>query len=83
MQYQADVIGDRVLRPYCTETTAMGAAYLAGLAVGYWNGMDDVRRNWKTDRVFEPSMTEEERARRLWGWNKAVRYSFDWARDED
>jgi len=83
MQYQADVIGDRVLRPYCTETTAMGAAYLAGLAVGYWNGMDDVRRNWKTDRVFEPSMTEEERARRLRGWNKAVRYSFDWARDED
>ncbi len=83
MQYQADVIGEQVLRPLCTETTAMGAAYLAGLAVGYWNGMEDVRSNWKTDRIFKPSMTPEERARRLRGWNKAVRYSFDWARDED
>jgi glycerol kinase len=83
MQYQADVIQEKVLRPRCIETTAMGAAYLAGLAVGYWNGLDDIRSNWKTDRVFEPSMTKEECSRRLKGWEKAVRYSFDWAKEED
>ncbi len=81
MQYQADVIGQQVLRPACIETTAMGAAYLAGLAVGFWESQDEVRANWRTDRIFEPSMEEEERARRLKGWSKAVRYSFDWARE--
>ena len=82
MQYQADVIQEKVLRPSCIETTAMGAAYLAGLAVGYWESTSDIRSNWKTDRVFEPVMTKEECERRLKGWNKAVRYSFDWAKDE-
>ncbi len=81
MQYQADVIGQQVLRPQCIETTAMGAAYLAGLAVGFWKDTDEIRQNWKTDRVFEPQMDSDERARRLAGWEKAVRYSFGWARD--
>ncbi len=81
MQYQADVIGQQVLRPQCIETTAMGAAYLAGLAVGFWKDTDEVRQNWKTDRVFEPQMESDERERRLAGWEKAVRYSFGWAKD--
>lgn len=83
MQYQADVIGQQVLRPACIETTAMGAAYLAGLAVGFWKDLQEVKQIWKTDRVFEPSMKEDERKRRLKGWDKAVKYSFAWAREED
>ncbi|MCD8347546.1 MAG: glycerol kinase GlpK [Lachnospiraceae bacterium] len=82
MQYQADVIGQNVYRPNCIETTAMGAAYLAGLAVGYWNGTDDIHANWKTEHIFTPRMSSEEAARRLKGWDKAVRYSFGWAKDE-
>ena len=81
MQYQADVIGKEVYRPFSTETTAAGAAYLAGLAVGYWKDMEEIRENWKADQIFYPQMEEEERSRRLKGWNKAVRYSFNWARE--
>lgn len=83
MQYQADVIGQQVLRPACIESTAMGAAYLAGLAVGFWKDTREVKEIWKTDRIFHPEMDERERARRLKGWDKAVRYSFDWAKDEE
>ena len=83
MQYQSDVIQERVLRPSCIETTAMGAAYLAGLAVGYWENLEDVKNNWHTDRIFTPMMEKEECERRIKGWNKAVRYSFDWAKDEE
>ncbi len=82
MQYQADVIQQNVLRPGCIETTALGAAYLAGLATGFWEGQEDVRKNWKTDRVFAPRMDAEECARRIAGWKKAVRYSFGWAKEE-
>ncbi|MCD7884380.1 MAG: glycerol kinase GlpK [Lachnospiraceae bacterium] len=82
MQYQADVIGQNVCRPQCIETTAMGAAYLAGLAVGYWEGTEDIHANAKIGRVFTPQMPAEEIARRLKGWDKAVRYSFGWAKEE-
>lgn len=82
MQYQADVIQQNVLRPRCIETTAMGAAYLAGLAVGFWHSMEEVRTIWQTDRVFTPVMEKEDSERRIAGWNKAVRYSFGWAKDE-
>lgn len=82
MQYQADVIQEKVLRPACIETTAMGAAYLAGLAVGYWKDMQEIKTNWKADRAFLPQMESSERDRRVRGWEKAVRYSFDWAKDE-
>ncbi|MCD7955545.1 MAG: glycerol kinase [Lachnospiraceae bacterium] len=82
MQYQADVIGQNVCRPQCIETTAMGAAYLAGLAVGYWEGTEDIHANAKIGRVFSPQMSAEEISRRLKGWDKAVRYSFGWAREE-
>lgn len=82
MQYQADVIQEKVLRPSCIETTAMGAAYLAGLAAGYWKDTQEIKANWKADRAFLPQMEPQERDRRVRGWKKAVRYSFDWAKDE-
>lgn len=82
MQYQADIIQEKVLRPACIETTAMGAAYLAGLAVGYWKDLREIWENWQADREFLPVMPAEECSRRVRGWRKAVRYSFDWAKDE-
>ena len=82
MQTQSDIINAPVNRPVCVETTAMGAAYLAGLAAGYWKNKEDVIRNWAVSRTFTPSITEEERARKIRGWNRAVRYSFGWAKDE-
>ncbi len=81
MQIQADILQTMVHRPKCVETTALGAAYLAGLAVGYWADKEDVVRNWATDRTFIPSISEQERDRRLAGWDRAVRRSFDWARE--
>ena len=81
MQMQADISGAPVNRPMCVETTAMGAAYLAGLAVGYWSSKEDVIKNWAIDRTFEPAISEEERAERCKGWNKAVKCSYGWAKD--
>lgn len=81
MQAQADIIGAPVNRPSCVETTAMGAAYLAGLTVGYWENKEDVIRNWKIDRTFAPMLEEAEREKKLAGWNKAVKYAFGWAKE--
>lgn len=72
MQFQADILNTRVHRPSCVETTALGAAYLAGLAVGYWSGLDDIRKNWSLSRCFEPQIDEAVRMERLKGWKKAV-----------
>jgi len=82
MQMQADINQAPVNRPVCVETTAMGAAYLAGLAVGYWQSKQDVINNWAIDKVFGPSITPTERDAKLRGWHKAVKRSYDWARDE-
>lgn len=82
MQFQADIIGAPVKRPACVETTAAGAAYLAGLAIGYWTGMDEVIKNQAIDRVFHPSITEEDRKQRVKAWNKAVKYSYGWAKED-
>lgn len=82
MQTQADIINAPVHRPKCVETTAMGAAYLAGLAVGYWKNKDEVLENWDVDRTFYPTITPEERNSRLKGWAKAVKYAYDWAKEE-
>ena len=82
MQTQADMIDAPVNRPRCVETTAMGAAYLAGLAVGYWKSLDEIRQNWEIDRTFRPAITEMERVKRLKGWSKAVKCAFDWAKEE-
>lgn len=79
MQFQADIIHAPVLRPRCIETTALGAAYLAGLAVGYWASQEDVMANWAVSRTFEPAMEEADRARLIHGWDKAVGRSLRWA----
>jgi glycerol kinase len=78
LQFQADLLGCPVRRPVVSETTALGAAYLAGLAVGYWDGLDDVRRNWALDREFAPQMPAAERDRLYARWKKAVERSLDW-----
>ncbi len=82
MQTQADIINAPVNRPVCVETTAMGAAYLAGLAVGYWKNKADVIRNWSIDRTFTPSISDADRQKRIGGWKKAVRYAYGWAKEE-
>lgn len=82
MQFQSNVISAPVHRPVCVETTAMGAAYLAGLAVGYWNGKEEVMKNWQIDRVFQPEMEEKDRRACLDGWSRAVKYSYGWAKEE-
>ena len=83
MQTMADISSLPVERPCCVETTALGAAYLAGLAVGYWQSTDEVVRNWSVDRTFLPDISAEERAKRIKGWNKAVRCAYHWALDEE
>ena len=82
MQTQSDVINAPVERPCCVETTAMGAAYLAGLAVGYWANKEEVLKNWAIDRTFKPEITDEKRSKMISGWNKAVKYSYGWAKED-
>lgn len=82
MQFQADILNTNVARPTCIETTALGAAYLAGLAVGFWENQEDICGNWSLERTFKPEMEEEYRQKLLKGWKKAVKCSFDWAKDE-
>lgn len=79
LQFQADLLGVPVRRPVVGETTALGAAYLAGLAVGYWDGLDDVSRNWALDREFAPQRARAEMEERYAGWKKAVERSLAWA----
>ena len=81
MQLQADILQATVLRPVCVETTALGAAYLAGLAAGYWSGTEDIRRNWAVDRTFTPSISPAQRDEKVQGWRRAVQRAFDWARE--
>ena len=79
MQFQSDMINSVVYRPQCIETTALGAAYLAGLAVGYWDNIDDIKINWQLGASFKPQMSDFDRDVRLKGWKKAVRSALDWA----
>ncbi|MCE5234744.1 MAG: glycerol kinase GlpK [Eubacteriales bacterium] len=81
MQAQADVIGAIVERPKCVESTALGAAYLAGLAAGYWKSKEDVLKNRAVDRVFSPAIGTDEREARVSGWLKAVKRAYDWAKE--
>ncbi len=81
MQFQSDIVDSRVDRPKCIETTALGAAYLAGLAVGYWKDKAEIRENWQIGRQFKPAMEQEERERLLKGWKKAVKCAMVWAED--
>ena len=83
MQFQADMINAPVNRPACVESTAIGAAYLAGLAVGFWKSKEEVLKNQQLDRVFAPVMDSAEREKKRKGWNKAVKYAYGWAKDLD
>ncbi len=78
MQFQADMLGVPVIRPKVTETTALGAAYAAGLAVGFWKNYDELRANWGRDKEWQPCMSEENRKKLYSGWKKAVTRTFDW-----
>jgi glycerol kinase len=82
MQFQADMLGVPVQRPVVAETTALGAAYLAGLAVGFWSGLDDITTNWAMDREFTPTMAPDTRAQLYRGWQRAVERARGWARDD-
>ncbi len=83
MQFQADILDVPVVRPKVSETTALGAAYVAGLAVGYWNGLEDLKRNWGVDRRWTPQMDASRRETIAATWSRAVERSFDWKPDED
>ena len=82
MQFQADILDKPVRRPVIRETTALGAAYLAGLAVGMWSGLEEIRAQWRLDRLYEPDMGTDDRARLLAGWHKAVGRALRWAEPE-
>ena len=79
MQFQADILGARVYRPECIETTALGAAYLAGLACGYWKSREEISANWQLGREFIHEMSENQRERLLKGWKRAVKCALAWA----
>mgnify|MGYP002510875018 CR=1 FL=1 len=83
MQTQADIMNAPVKRPRCIETTAMGAACLAGLAVGYWKNKEEIMKNWAMDRMFEPNICEEKRTGMVEGWERAVKCSFGWAKEKE
>ncbi|MBE1498730.1 glycerol kinase [Amycolatopsis lexingtonensis] len=83
MQFQADILGVPVIRPVVNETTALGAAYAAGLAVGFWKSEDDIRTNWAQDKQWDPSMDDSRREREYRNWKKAVTKTFDWVSDDD
>jgi glycerol kinase len=83
MQFQADILGVPVIRPQVAETTALGAAYAAGLAVGFWETEDDIRTNWAEDKRWEPQMDEAEREKLYRRWKKAVTKTFDWVEDDE
>ena len=82
MQFQADIIGQSVHRPSCIETTALGAAYLAGLAVGYWKDKEEICENWQLDKQFDAVMEEDTRRKLLKGWKKAVKCALLWAEED-
>ena len=80
LEFQSDILQQKVYRPCCIETTSLGAAYLAGLATGYWSCEEDVRENWQIDKIFEPTMEKEKAEELLAGWHEAVKRSFQWAK---
>ncbi len=82
MKFQADLIGTKVIRPKCIETTAMGAAFLAGLAVGFFKNKDEIREKWELGRAFEPNEDRSSAEELLKGWHKAVKYAIAWSKDE-
>ena len=82
MQFQSDILDANVDRPNCIETTALGAAYLAGLATGYFKDEEEIKRNWQLGKTFEPNVEDEKRRELLKGWKKAVKCALIWAEEE-
>ena len=82
MQFQSDIINAQVHRPQCIETTALGAAYLAGLSAGYWKDLQEIKRNWQIGSIYQPAMKEEIRKEKLRGWQRAVRSCLSWAEEK-
>ncbi len=78
MQFQSDILGVPVIRPQVAETTSLGAAYAAGLAVGFWDNLEETRANWQVDKTWHPQMTAGDRKKLYKGWLKAVERTFDW-----
>jgi glycerol kinase len=83
MQFQADLLGCKVVRPVITETTAMGAAFLAGLGAGIWKDQQEISMHWKTARLFEPELAAEAQENLLNGWRRAVKATIAWANDRE
>ena len=83
MQFQSDILNTEVIRPQCIETTALGVAYLAGLAVGYWKDREEISQNWRVDKRFYSGMEEDGRKKRIRGWKRAVKCALAWAEDEE
>jgi len=81
MQFQSDILGVPVIRPKVAETTALGAAYAAGLAVGFWKQIDDLRENWQIDQKWQPQMEATTRETLMAGWKKAVTRTLDWVEE--
>jgi glycerol kinase len=79
MQFQSDLLNTKVVRPTVIETTAIGAAYLAGLAVGYWGSTEEIRQQWQMERTFTPSMTDDKRKELSAGWKRAVGTAVSWS----
>jgi len=82
MQFQADILDVPVIRPVVTETTALGAAYAAGLAVGFWRNQEQLKSNWQTDKTWHPNMDQSVRDLYFTGWKKAVTRTFNWIEDQ-
>jgi glycerol kinase len=80
MQFQSDILNTRVLRPTITETTALGAAYLAGIAVGYWKSIEDIQQQWQIDKTFTPDMNDDTRNQLTFGWQRAVNTTVGWTK---
>ena len=83
IQFQSDISDITIMRPECTETTALGAAYLAGLAVGFWQSKDEIRENWRCAKVFKPNISEDKRKDLQKGWDRAVRCAISWAKENE
>jgi glycerol kinase len=80
MQFQSDILNTKVLRPTVTETTALGAAYLAGLAVGYWKNVEEIQQQWQIDKTFAPAMDDDKRNELTAGWQKAIGAAVGWTK---
>ncbi|HYJ38978.1 MAG TPA: FGGY-family carbohydrate kinase, partial [Chitinophagaceae bacterium] len=81
MQFQSDILNTKVIRPQITETTALGAAYLAGIGVGFFNGLHEIQEHWKVEKVFTPNMEESERNRFTGQWKKAINAAVAWSEE--